>query len=138
MSSKKLSGLEKKIWGDNAKWAQLHRASRGEPSAQLSDDVLDMRADKSGVSSVGRSERLAREEVEQGERDRLQVIQDEANAKQAAIDAQNASDEEARKRLREAQGGGYAANVLAGRSRSGQGGRNFGYGGGVRRLLSGS
>lgn len=97
----------------------------------FSRDVVDMRAGSSGTSSVERDEELALEAAAQGERDALQLIQDEAARKQGEIDAQNTKDEEARKKLREAQGGGYAANVLAG-------GKNFGYGGGARRRLSGS
>ena len=135
MSSKKLGGLDKKLgskqFNTGQKELNLGLAAHGNPASMFSEEVLGMRADESGTSSVERSDRLAAEGVAQGERDALKRIQDEATAKQAAIDAQNAQDEEARKKLREAQGGGYAANVLAG-------GKNFGYGGGARRRLSGS
>lgn len=138
MSSKKLGGLDRKlgskklnIGGDSGKYINLQRAALGDPSAMFSRDVLDMRAGESGTRSVEQEERLAIDAAAQAERDRLKEIQDEAARKQGEIDAQNAKDEEARKKLREAQGGGYTANILAGS-------KGFGYGGSARRRLSGS
>lgn len=137
MSTKKLNGLDKKIGSkrlnisDNlgGEKAGLALALGGAPTA-YSSDVLGMRADESGTSSVARRERLADEATQQAERDK-QILEAEAARKRLEQEeAARLAEEEARKKLREAQGGGYAANILSG------GGLTFG--GSARRRLSGS
>lgn len=86
----------------------------------------------SGVPGVS-SQKSIKERAVAAEEQAVATAATEAEAarKQAEIDAQNARDEEARGKIRDAQGGGYAANVLAG-------GKGLGFGSGARRRLSGS
>lgn len=138
MSSKKLGGLDKrasnKRFNTGNKGVGIGLALSGIPGLQQaamhSEEVIGSRAGDTGTSSADRDERLAGEAAAQAERDRLAEVQAEAARKQRTIDEQNARDEEARKKLREAQGGGFAANILSG------GGLTFG--GNARRRLAGS
>lgn len=123
MSGKKLGGLDKKLSSKRfnikgGKLAGIGAALSGIPGLQQqamhSTDVVGARAGSSGTSSAEREERLTGEAQAQAERERQQAIADEAARKQAEIDEKNAQEEEARRKLREAQGGGYAANILAG------------------------
>lgn len=82
--------------------------------AMHSTDVGDMRAGASGTSSVGKENEAEAQAAAQAARESQKAAADEAARKQAEIDEKNAQEEEARRRLREAQGGGYAANILAG------------------------
>lgn len=139
MSSKKLGGLDKrasnKRFNTGNKGVGIGLALSGttpglQQIAMHSEEVIGSRAGDTGTSSADRDERLAGEAAAQAERDRLAEVQAEAARKQRTIDEQNARDEEARKKLREAQGGGFAANILSG------GGLTFG--GNARRRLAGS
>lgn len=138
MSYKKLGGLDRKLSSKrfNVKtgsenFDKMVAVGRGVAGDYSARNTTDMRAGDSGTRTVADEEQRVAEGAARTEQERLQAITDEASRKQAEIDAQNAQDEEARKKLREAQGGGYAANVLAG-------GKGFGYGGGALRRLSGS
>lgn len=142
MSSKKLGGLDKKIGSKRlnisdklgGEKAGLALALSGTPGVQQqamhSSDVLGMRADESGTSSVARRERLADEATQNAERDKQMAEAEAARKRREQEEATRLAEEEARKKLREAQGGGYAANILSG------GGLTFG--GSARRRLSGS
>lgn len=123
MSSKKLGIDTKKLFNKRfnipgGKLAGIGAALSGIPGLQQmamhSTDVGNARAGSSGTSSVEREERKTGEAQAQAERERQQAAAEEAKRKQAEIDEKKAQEEEARRRLREAQGGGYAANILAG------------------------
>lgn len=142
MSTKKLGGLDKKIGnkrfnvsdklgGDKAGLALALSGLPGvQQQAMHSSDVIGKRAGDSGMSSVERDERLAGEATQQAERDKHAAEAEAARKRRAQEEATRLAEEEARKKLREAQGGGYAANILTG------GGLTFG--GSARRRLSGS
>jgi len=105
-------------------------ALSGDPMRMMSSDVLGARAGKSGTRS-------ADQEADQNALAKTEATAEaEQNRLAAAAEVQRKKDEEAerakaaRDALRESQTGGYAANILAGRS--------GGFGGGASRRLYGS
>ena len=96
----------------------------------MDPDVLGARADKSGTRSVDQEKDqsilAANEATAEAEQNRLATAAEEQRKKDEEAERAKA----ARDALREAQTGGYAANILAGRS--------SGFGGGASRRLYGS
>lgn len=142
MSTKKLGGLDKKIGskklnisdklgGDKAGIALALSGIPGvQQQAMHSEGVIGKRAGDTGMSSVERDEKLASEAQQQAERDKLAATTEAERKRRAQEEATRLAEEEARKKLREAQSGGFAANILSG------GGLTFG--GSARRRLAGS
>jgi len=108
--------------GKYGKAAGILGALAGDPMRMMSSDVLGARAGTSGTRSVDQEKDqtllAANEAAAEAEQNRLA----------AAAEAQRKKDEEeeraraARDALREAQTGGYAANILAGSSGGSSGG----------------
>lgn len=137
MSTKKLNGLDKRatssrfnIRGLDEQKAGVFAAGAGGTPFQYSRQYVGARPDETGSSSVARRERMADEATQQAERDKQMSEAEAARKRREQEEATRLAEEEARQKLREAQGGGFAANILSG------GGLTFG--GNARRRLAGS
>jgi len=137
VSSKKLGGLDKKISNDRfnirdkygGKTAGILAALSGSPgmqqAAMQSEDVVGARAGDTGTSSAARDERRAGEASAEAERQAYATAEQAAAARRQQEEERRRQEEEARQKLREAQGGGFTANILAGAGGRGRGARRY-------------
>ncbi len=133
MSSKRLGGLDKKISSDRfnvadkygGKKATAFGAAHGNPFAMFSEDAVGARAGDTGTSSAARDERRAGEASAEAERQAHATAEQAAAARRQQEEERRRQEEEARQKLREAQGGGFTANILAGAGGRGRGARRY-------------
>lgn len=137
MSTKKLGGLDKKISSDRfniqdkhgGKTAGILAALSAMPGAQQaamhSEDVVGARAGDTGMSSADRDERLAGEASAEADRQARATAEQAAAERRRNEEERRLQEEEARQKLREAQGGGFTANILAGAGGRGRGARRY-------------